>query len=77
MLLDNGWRWSVRFAAGIITSLALAAPAYASFDGYDPATDAGSLYVNAQQVMGAGQRPRFAALCGGVGISSSCSGACN
>ena len=55
MLLSNGWRWSVRFAAGIATTLAVTGPAYASINNYDPSTDPNSVYTAAQTVMGAGE----------------------
>jgi serine protease AprX len=53
MLLSNGWRWSVRFAAGLATAIACTAPAFASMDGYDAVSDPNSVYNAAQTVMGA------------------------
>jgi serine protease AprX len=56
MLLSNGWRWSVRFAAGVAAAVACTSPAYAAIDGvYDAYSDPNSVFNGAQTVMGADQ----------------------
>ena len=54
-LLNSGWRWSVRFGAAALASLAVTSPAYAVVAGHDNAHDPNSLYVTAQEVLGAGE----------------------
>ena len=53
MILDNGWRWSIRFAATLSALMAIASPAYASIDGYDNVSDVNSQYVSTQKVIDA------------------------